>query len=111
MFVKCIFFRGQWNLNEDIYILEMILEKGKKWSLMAKALGGRTENAVKNRFITLVRHYNKINFIKKKERKANPLETDEVTIKNIIRFLYKKENPEGSPTKIQKCEQKIESDV
>lgn len=35
-------------------LLNSILEIGKKWSDIAKKLAGRTENSVKNRFISLI---------------------------------------------------------
>lgn len=36
-------------------MLERIEEVGKKWSQVAKKLPGRTENAIKNRFNSLIR--------------------------------------------------------
>ena len=47
--------KGQWTDSEDIYILKQQREIGNKWSLIAKALPGRTENQIKNRFKSLLK--------------------------------------------------------
>ncbi|CEM35018.1 unnamed protein product [Vitrella brassicaformis CCMP3155] len=46
--------RGEWTAEEDAYILEKQAEVGNRWAEIAKKLNGRTENAVKNRFISLI---------------------------------------------------------
>ena len=39
-------------------LITLILEHGKKWALISKAMGGsRTEHMVKNRFKSLARKY------------------------------------------------------
>ncbi|KAL8274617.1 hypothetical protein Esti_001446 [Eimeria stiedai] len=45
--------RGGWTIDEDIYILRKQAVVGNRWAAIAKRLEGRTENAVKNRFISL----------------------------------------------------------
>ena len=55
--------RGEWSTEEDVIIMRAFLEHGKKWSLIAKSIGNRTENAVKNRWLSLI----------KKLKSGNPL--------------------------------------
>ena len=55
--------KGNWTEEEDVLMLRFFLEKGKKWAEIAKKLGGRTENNVKNRWISLIRKYkSELNF-------------------------------------------------
>lgn len=49
--------KGAWTEEEDVALLTLFLERGKKWAEIAKKLGGRTENNVKNRWISLMRKY------------------------------------------------------
>jgi len=98
-------YRGEWGLEEDIFILESILENGKKWAKISKNLDGRTENAVKNRFITLVRHHNKVNsYQKKKREKTNPLDTPNDIIRLILNSLSRSPMLQDSPLKHKKTE-------
>ena len=50
-------FRGAWTNEEDIKLLESHLSIGKKWAEIAKNLRSRTENAVKNRWNSLIKKY------------------------------------------------------
>ena len=47
--------RGNWSSEEDKVILQLSETFPKKWALMAKQLKGRTENAVKIRYYSLMR--------------------------------------------------------
>lgn len=47
--------RGTWNKQEDLELLRLAQQIGKKWSVIAKKLNGRTENAVKNRYHAIFR--------------------------------------------------------
>lgn len=47
--------RGPWTPEQDIKLVTAFIELGKKWSQIAKELGTRTENAVKNRWHSLIR--------------------------------------------------------
>ena len=49
--------KGGWNEEEDLNLLKYYIELGKKWAEIAKRLGGRTENGVKNRWISLIKRY------------------------------------------------------
>jgi len=49
--------RGAWSTEEDIKLLEAHLEVGKKWADISKRLKNRTENAVKNRWNSLMKKY------------------------------------------------------
>lgn len=53
-YVRIIIKRGLWTEDEDLYMLELAIEEGLKWSNIAKRLGNRTENAVKNRMKSLI---------------------------------------------------------
>lgn len=46
--------KEEWTTAEDILILEKQLEEGNKWSKIARCLGSRTENSVKNRWKCLL---------------------------------------------------------
>ena len=47
--------RGKWSFEEDLELMRVFVKVGKKWSAIAKLLGDRTENAVKNRWKSLIR--------------------------------------------------------
>jgi hypothetical protein len=44
---------GPWTAEEDAMLIELHAEVGGKWSLIAKRLHGRTEHAIKTRFLSL----------------------------------------------------------
>ena len=49
--VNLFLFSGDWTDDEDTQIITLFLSIGKKWSKIAKILGGcRTEHMVKNRY-------------------------------------------------------------
>ena len=54
-FIIAIFSRCEWSSDEDGLLMKLVLNLGKKWSELSKQLPGRNENAVKNRFFSLLR--------------------------------------------------------
>lgn len=51
--------RGAWTEEEDIKLFRCFLQTGKKWSELSKMIENRTENAVKNRFNSLMKKFQK----------------------------------------------------
>lgn len=48
--------RGPWSQEEEVKMLRLVLEKGKRWSEISKSMASsRTENSVKNRFNSLLK--------------------------------------------------------
>ncbi|OMJ69200.1 hypothetical protein SteCoe_33140 [Stentor coeruleus] len=47
--------KGEWTYEEDLKLINEFRVLGKKWSMISKTLIGRTENAVKNRWNTLMK--------------------------------------------------------
>lgn len=42
--------RDQWTMEEDLQIIELINKYGKRWKLIERELGNRTDNQIKNRY-------------------------------------------------------------
>lgn len=48
--------KSKWTLGEDFTLIDYVLKEGKKWAMIAKAMGSiRTEHMVKNRYNSLLR--------------------------------------------------------
>jgi hypothetical protein len=47
--------KGQWTVEEDRLILAAVREHGTKWSQIQKALPGRSDNSIKNRYYSAIR--------------------------------------------------------
>lgn len=51
-----------WSVEEDSMLWQLQKENGNSWSLISKALPGRTENTVRNRWNILSKQKKKLNF-------------------------------------------------
>jgi hypothetical protein len=51
--------KGQWTINEDVFILEQQRIIGNRWSEISKCLEGRNENSVKNRWKSMIKRAEK----------------------------------------------------
>lgn len=47
--------KGNWEIDEQNLIFDYLLEYGTSWSVIAKNMRGRTENAIKNYFYSTIR--------------------------------------------------------
>ena len=66
--------RGEWNDEDDVKLLMGVVQIGRKWSEIAKLLGDRTENAVKNRWHSLTKMYRSL---------RNPNDSEEGSVETV----------------------------
>jgi hypothetical protein len=66
--------RGDWTDEDDVKLLMGIVKSGRKWSEIAKILGDRTENAVKNRWHSLTKMYRSL---------RSPNDSEEESIESV----------------------------
>lgn len=81
--------RKEWTSEEEMTLLELVTENGRKWSLISKKLIGRNEHTVKNRYISILR------FLKKKGIVVNPNNFQEVL------DAFRKVKDDSHPIKIE----------
>ena len=90
--------KGSWTDDEDVLLLNEFLQKGKKWSEIAKKLPGRTENSVKNRWISLLRKY-KSDLTLEAIKEAEQFENNEDAWNNhIVKLLIESKEKLITPT-------------
>lgn len=80
--------KGEWTPSEDKIIIDGHFQYGNRWSVIAKLLPGRTENAVKIRWKSLDRKERKKNRLMLKEQ----LKKQELILKNDKKDTIKIEN-------------------
>lgn len=93
-----LFFRDKWTNEEDLFILESIDKHGKKWSNIANKMKGRHENAVKNRFVSIIRA------LKKEAKKDHRKKFDQTDIKSVIEAFLRSKPKFALPKKEKKRE-------
>jgi Myb-like DNA-binding domain len=104
--------KGKWTTSEELMILEKHKEFGNKWSEIAAALDGRTENQVKNRFKSLMRKAKTIDSYNKDAsdvlihylREGNTSTSENFVVPSVISpiipfFPYNAINSTGFPVK------------
>lgn len=52
-------FRTFWSEQEDLKLIELYMQHGRRWKHISMQLTGRSENAIKNRFSLLWSKYKK----------------------------------------------------
>jgi len=80
-------FRKLWSLEEDRNLLELCLHYPRKWAKIAKAMNGRTQHSVKNRFIRICKCQ-----LKLERKNVNKIEEEHLKelIKKVLALLVQK---------------------
>lgn len=80
------FLRGDWSLEEDLKLFELVLKHGKKWAEISRIITGRTENGVKNRYNSMLKKWMRM-------KTNNPMTKLNKNIeKKILASLLQKKN-------------------
>lgn len=90
--------KGEWEVSEDIILLQNYLKSHKKWSVINSKLQGRNDNIVKNRFYKLMKMHNLMTKNRKSFNDEKILLLIERLIKsqNLIQVNPKKEEANNS---------------
>lgn len=79
--------KKQWTLEEDKMLMNLYQIHGKKWSLIARSIPGRTDNTIKNRFNSALKmHKSFQEYIDYKQKKY------EKSLSRKCKGIYKKKN-------------------
>jgi hypothetical protein len=94
--------KGSWRVEEDIYLLQMQIEIGNRWSEIAKGLQGRTENSVKNRWKCMIKKAKRrypqaanladLILLERKQKFEEPTDTESETSEDQSRLLASAED-------------------
>jgi hypothetical protein len=100
--------KGNWRVEEDIYLLQMQSEIGNRWSEIAKNLQGRTENSVKNRWKCMIkkakRRYPQVDnladliLLERKQKLEDPTGTESEGSEDQSRLLSAEDEPPYAPS-------------
>ena len=79
--------KEKWTLEEDKNLMRLYNLYGKKWSIIAKYMSGRTDNTIKNRFNSALKmHRSFQDYIDYKQKKY------EKSLSRKCKGIYKKRN-------------------
>ncbi|CAD8184100.1 unnamed protein product [Paramecium pentaurelia] len=73
--------KSEWSQPEQLQLLLLVQDIGKRWSLISKKISGRTENQVKNQYNSMMNTY----------RRQNQLDNEDVAIKKLLANLQGKD--------------------
>ncbi|CAD8090572.1 unnamed protein product [Paramecium primaurelia] len=73
--------KSEWSQPEQLQLLLLVQEIGKRWSLISKKISGRTENQVKNQYNSMMNTY----------RRQNQLDNEDIAIKKLLANLQGKD--------------------
>ncbi|CAD8071506.1 unnamed protein product [Paramecium primaurelia] len=68
-----------WTESEQIQLLQLVQNQGKKWSVISKQIKGRTENQVKNAYNSLINSY--------RRNHMQTLDSDEIIVSKLLSKL------------------------
>ena len=112
--------RGEWEEHEDLILLQEFERVGAKWTEIAKALPGRTDNAIKNRFYSNVRKLRPKNLFNPTEGNsfyydddADPARIEaEMQLFNLLKHMQKLEVMlSNTKYQISTLEESIDEDI
>ncbi|CAK93472.1 unnamed protein product (macronuclear) [Paramecium tetraurelia] len=72
--------KSEWSQPEQLQLLLLVQEMGKRWSLISKKISGRTENQVKNQYNSMMNTYRRQN-----------LDNEDIAIKKLLANLQGKD--------------------
>jgi hypothetical protein len=88
--------KGKWTLEEDKRLMGLFQQYGKKWSLIAKHLEGRTDNTIKNRFNSALRMHSSFQeYLDYKQKKY------EKSLSRKCKGIYRKSNEQQHLKKME----------
>ncbi|CAD8109741.1 unnamed protein product [Paramecium sonneborni] len=73
--------KSEWSQPEQLQLLLLVQEIGKRWSLISKKILGRTENQVKNQYNSMMNTY----------RRQNQLDNEDIAINKLLANLQGKD--------------------
>ncbi|CAD8143007.1 unnamed protein product [Paramecium octaurelia] len=92
--------KSSWTDQEDNQLLQLVVNSGKRWSLISSLLQGRTENQVKNRYKSLIHKIFK-------EEDDDDIEEISAIRQYLAKQIYTAINQENNPSHSVKNEAKI----
>ena len=83
--------KNKWTIEEDKKLMNLYLQYGKKWSLIARYMHGRTDNTIKNRFNSALKMHSSFEeYLEYKQLKYQK------SLKRKCKGIYKKRSTQAS---------------